>query len=544
MHNAASAMKMIANIAVANAVTTRSIGSSLSFCATYVLLSWASHLGTAAQQFTIAPWDPAPALGLLTLVRHGSGRSGALFVAIVISQMLRPETHETLGALILSSGLLALGYTAMAAMLKHRFPDDGVFANREGLLIWSIVVIFGSLAVNLLHVAALSIFGTTLAAGWQPALLRFWTADSVGIFVAMPLLWWLADLTRRTQFRATILCWETSAYVLFALFTLWFAFVPGGAANYRYFYVLFLPLVWAASRQGFAGAVFCSALLQLGILAGGILWNVQTVPILELQMRALILALVGFLIGVAIDEQRRIAIDYRRSLHLAAAGEMAAALAHELNQPLTALSAYGSACAHLLSQKANSEKIADVVRRMIVEATRAAAVVRRLRDFFRTGTTHLEHVPFADVMAAAAQPFIEKAPADNVRLSVSSPPGAILNADSLQLEVVLRNLLSNAFDAVAGNPEGDRHVCLTAELVGSDRLNVVVKDNGPGIRSQAAERLFEPFTSTKSSGLGLGLTISRAIAEAHGGSLTSLAADGGCFLLTLPVESVMEISHG
>jgi C4-dicarboxylate-specific signal transduction histidine kinase len=306
--------------------------------------------------------------------------------------------------------------------------------------------------------------------------------------------------------------------------------------HFRYFYVLFLPVVWAASRQGLAGAVFCVTIVQLGMMFAGQSYQAAEISLLELQMRAFLLALVGFLIGVAVDEQRRAVADLRQSLRLAAAGEMAGALAHELNQPLTALSAYGSACEQLLARGGDQSQLRDVIRRMVGEAGRAAEVVRRLRDFFRTGATKLDAVALADLVEAAVAPFRAKAAAAAIEFEIVAIPVATVNADRLQIEVVLRNLLSNAFEAVTGGAEPSRKVMLGAAVVPGGRVVVEVADTGPGLTASRTEQVFEPFASTKSSGLGLGLAISRAIAEAHGGSLVADAGNHGCFRLTLPVE--------
>ncbi|WP_291983348.1 ATP-binding protein [Candidatus Accumulibacter sp. ACC005] len=104
------------------------------------------------------------------------------------------------------------------------------------------------------------------------------------------------------------------------------------------------------------------------------------------------------------------------------------------------------------------------------------------------------------------------------------------------LEVVLRNLFSNAFDAVSEQPPGERRVRVSALAEGGDRICIRIEDSGPGLTGDAVSRLFEPFNSTKSSGLGLGLAISRAIAEAHGGNLWAEVGARGVFRLRLPFE--------
>ncbi|OHC71172.1 MAG: hypothetical protein A2045_08090 [Rhodocyclales bacterium GWA2_65_20] len=516
---------------------------ALAFVFAYVFLDRASHIDPF-HSLNITPWNPAPAFGLLFLLRRGAGGAGTLLAAMLASDLLvRGVIDNPLTTLMLNVAL-AGGYAAIAAALRRFFPDGGLFADRDGLLSWSAVVIFGALANSLVFVTAHVVGGLLPLAGWGDAVLRFWVGDGVGIFVALPLLWWLQDRHRRLLFRAAILKWETAAYLALTLAVLWIAFDLGAEANFRYFYVLFLPLVWAASRQGLPGAVFCASALQLGMIIAGQMQASPEISVFELQMRALVLALVGFFIGAAVDEQRRAAADLRQSLRLAAAGEMAAALAHELNQPLTALSAYGAACERLLNQGHDEDKLREVLRRMIGEAGRAAEVVRRLRDFFRTGSTHLEQFPLSALIEAAARKFLEKAPARGIEFVVPPSPEAILHADRLQLEVVLRNLLANAFDAVATCPEGARRIGLATEIDAAGRICIRVEDSGPGIAGNTAERLFEPFVSTKSSGLGLGLAISRAIAEAHGGALVAEVGDHGCFKLFLPLDSAKETVHG
>jgi C4-dicarboxylate-specific signal transduction histidine kinase len=215
---------------------------------------------------------------------------------------------------------------------------------------------------------------------------------------------------------------------------------------------------------------------------------------------------------------------------------MAGAIAHELNQPLTAVSAYGSACEALLEQGETGERLKDAIRRMVAESVRAAEVIRRLRDFFRAGTTRLEPIRLSDLLSSATAPFAARAAQESIDFVVSPVPDGVVLGDRPQLEIVIRNLLSNAFDAVPAGTRAGRSVRLSAELQGSDSICIGVEDSGPGLSGAAAAHLFEPFSSSKASGLGLGLAISRAIAEAHGGALWTELGSHGVFRLTLPVE--------
>jgi two-component system, LuxR family, sensor kinase FixL len=185
-------------------------------------------------------------------------------------------------------------------------------------------------------------------------------------------------------------------------------------------------------------------------------------------------------------------------------------------------------------------QLRETIRRMVAESFRAADVVRRLRDFFRTGATQLERIDLAELLAPVASSFSAKAKQQAIDLVIDPAPQCTLLADRLQLEVVFRNLLSNAFEAVAEQSMGRRTVRLSARRDGAGRVRISVEDSGPGISGDRAARLFEAFHSSKASGLGLGLTISHAIVEVHGGQLWAEVADHGLFQLILPTEGKIE----
>jgi C4-dicarboxylate-specific signal transduction histidine kinase len=217
---------------------------------------------------------------------------------------------------------------------------------------------------------------------------------------------------------------------------------------------------------------------------------------------------------------------------------MAAALAHELNQPLTALLAYGKACDELLARNDTGEVFRNAIRRMIVESNRAASVVRRLRDFFQTGAMQLQSVEVSTMVEAVTAPFSERLQKHRVTLKIDPIPAITVKVDRLQIELVLRNLLDNAFDAVLTQPLGNRNIGLSTHFLDGGRVVMSITDSGPGVSDNMIDRLFEPFISSKSSGMGLGLALSRTIVEAHGGNLWAEIGDHGVFKFVLPfVES-------
>ncbi|WP_301101918.1 ATP-binding protein [Propionivibrio sp.] len=501
----------------------------------YVVLDWASYIHPL-HGLNITPWNPAPALGLLFLLRFGRNATLPLALAIFLADAWVRNLPLSLLVSIGLSALLTFGYWSIAEVLRHRLSSRSIFTDRRGLLEWAGIVTIGTLVNSVIYVAMLSVGKFIPVGDVADAFIRYWVGDCVGALVSMPILWMLLEEDGRAHLRAMVATWESLGYLLTTALALWIAFGIGAAADFKYFYVLFLPVVWAAARQGLAGAVISAAIVQIGIIGAVQFLGFAAITVLEIQALAAVLALLGFFIGIVVDEKQRVSVELRQTLRLAAAGEMAGALAHELNQPLTALSAYGMACEELLNQGETGEQLRQTIHRMVAESFRAADVVRRLRDFFRTGATQLESVGLDDLLPSATRSFAIKAQKQGVEITIDPPPLCTLLADRLQLEVVLRNLLSNAFDAVADQPAGRRRIRVSAQPEGAGRVCVRIEDSGPGIFGATAARMFEAFHSSKASGLGLGLVISRAIVDAHGGHLSVETADHGLFKLILPTE--------
>lgn len=505
----------------------------------YVVLDWASFIHPL-HALNITPWNPAPALGLIYLLRFGRWMTLPIAVSIVLAETWVRGLPVSMIGTILLAAVLTFGYWAIAEILRKLLVGGVFLSDRQGLVTWAGVVGVGTLANSAFFVAALSLTGLIPESDIGEAVLQYWVGDAVGVLVTMPLLWMLTDDQRRSHLRHSILRVEFLTYLVFAGLALWIAFGLGASSNFQYFYALFLPIAWVASRQGLPGAVVGAAIIQIGIIIAVQWLRISAVTVLEIQILAAVIALFGFFIGVVVDEKQRVSDELRQTLRLAAAGEMAGALAHEMNQPLTALSAYGAACELLLDQGDTGERLRDAVRNMVRESGRAAEVLRRLRDFFRTGTTKLEAVPLADLISSSAASFATKAQQKSIALTVGTTPDCQILCDRLQLDVVLRNLLSNAFEAVFVTPTGQRSVHLSAELEGISRIRVSVEDSGAGLDEARVAQIFSGFQSSKSSGLGLGLVISRAIVEAHGGSLWAEVGDHGIFRLVLPVEGTVE----
>lgn len=507
----------------------------LGFAIAYISLDATSFIHSL-HGLNITPWNPAPALGLVFLLRRGNVGRWLLAGTVVLSELVVRGIPQAWWSSLFSALVLALGYVSLGEFLRKRLLPSRLLDDRVSLLKWLLPIAVGTFSISLVYSSSLRFLGLLPPADWLAAVLQFWVGDAVGIAVAMPLFWWLSSERGVALLKAAVSQWETLGYVALSFVVLWLAFDVGGQSGFKLFYLLFFPIVWASARQGMAGAIISASLLQIEVIAVVQSLDYTVVPLAELQILSLAMALIGFYIAAVVDEQQRTSDELKQSLRLAAAGEMAGALAHELNQPLTALDAYAAACRRLMDKGESGERLSAAIAGMLRESERAGVVVRRLRDFFRTGATTLEEVSLASLVHQASAYYFEKARQQDVCFQVSELPDLKLMADRLQLEVVLRNLLANAFDAAQAGGRRPMAVTLSVCPLPGERVQISIEDSGCGLSSDDAARLFEAFQSTKSSGLGLGLVISKSIVETHGGALWGEIADHGVFKITLPVN--------
>jgi len=229
---------------------------------------------------------------------------------------------------------------------------------------------------------------------------------------------------------------------------------------------------------------------------------------------------------------------------LTAMGEMASALAHELNQPLSAIASYVTGSFRLAQAEIiDRERLLDALRRANDQAMRAGEIIKRLRDFVARGDTERKLENLTRVVEEASLLAMVGAKEHGIKVSfdfdATTRPVLI---DKVQIQQVVVNLFRNAVDALEG--VADRRIAVSVKPV-TGRLAVVsVADTGPGIPSEIAARLFQPFVTTKQHGMGVGLSISRNIVEAHGGRIwTQAGAEGGTvFSFSVPKASEEEVN--
>ncbi len=221
-------------------------------------------------------------------------------------------------------------------------------------------------------------------------------------------------------------------------------------------------------------------------------------------------------------------------------GEMASGIAHEVNQPLTAISNYAQVSLALInSENPDLAKLTEILYKTQQQALRAGQIILRMREFLKS---HVKHRSTADInilIHDAVSLCVGELKQNDIKLTFklenNLPP---VYVDQIQIEQVLINLIRNSVDALQGLPKGQqRQLAIHSRLTLNDAIQVRVKDNGPGLNEEQRQKISTPFYTTKADGMGMGLSISRSIIEAHEGSLhfNSQPGKGATFYFTLPV---------
>ena len=242
------------------------------------------------------------------------------------------------------------------------------------------------------------------------------------------------------------------------------------------------------------------------------------------------------------EEQARLHLQQLAHVtRLSSMGEMASAIAHEVNQPLTALLSYSQACIRLLrSGRATTDEIVGSMEQAAAQAERASQIVRHLRSFVRKDDAQFGPVEINYLVTEVLRLVQPEARQSAVEIATELADGLPrVLADNIQIQQVLVNLVRNAVEAINGADPERREVRVGTRRGPEDTVEAWVEDSGPGFDDQMAEKVFQPFFSTKAEGMGIGLAISRSIVEAHHGRIwaTGEPGRGARFCLALPAAA-------
>ena len=239
-------------------------------------------------------------------------------------------------------------------------------------------------------------------------------------------------------------------------------------------------------------------------------------------------------------------MELARVGRVAVMGELAASLAHEVNNPIGAIVANASAGQRLLAAgKMETEELTELLSDIVADGRRAGEVIQGVRNMVRKGEARRSLIPIEDTIDQLLRIVHADAIRREAKVTAKVDPGAgQVWGDPVQFLQVLLNLALNSLEAMSAMPPDARRLFIRAGRDGNGDILVSVRDSGPGFPGETAEQLFEPFFSTKSEGTGMGLAISRSIVEAHGGTLSGENCDGGgaCFTVRLPQDDKSKVA--
>jgi signal transduction histidine kinase len=535
----------------------------LGYAVLYCLLDWVSYVQPLGDT-DLTAWNPQWALAVAVMTR-ARNLTWPLVVTL-LAAAVQPLVRHWPGVYLVQSSVEILGNAVTAVALRRWLGPVPSLVTRRAYLVFMMVVVGAAALQSAAFAGVLAWVGSDWGGSVRSALFGGWVG-SANLVIGLPLIFALCDGLRRARLAAvlrTVEWWLVAASALVVADTV---FVRSMGNEFKHFYLMFVPVAWASARFGSSGACAVATLVQLLLIVAVQSLPYQATTVFELHMLLVALGATGLLIGATLDEQKQAERDLRDSLHAAAAADMAAALAHELNQPLASLVSYARAT-QLLAERLDAPaalsggpgggipaaaqteaaararvptdpapelpSMAEVTRKLMHEAMRASEVVRRLRDFFRQRGMERRRVDIALLLDEVVHAHQKKADAAGVAIDWRCPPAlAPVLVDKVQIEVVLRNLVANALEAARGGTSP--RVCLTARRRG-DSIVVEVDDSGPGVGAAEVTSVFEDRRSTKPGGMGIGLSISRYIVEAHDGRLWAEAGPGGRFFLSLPLS--------
>ena len=511
----------------------------------YVLLDWISFIDPYAP-YNITPWNPPTGLSFVLVLIFGRGMIPYLFVAPFLADLIVRHLPLPWMLEVATTAIIGCGYSLALLFLLHpqtRF-NSALLSLRDLFLLLVSAAAGGTLV-------AIGYVGLVTAAGFLPgddfvlASLRYWVGDVIGIAVIAP--FGLMSLTRKKLLKASV---ETAAQFAAILLALLLVFNFPEEQQLQLFYILFLPIIWMAVRTGLQGVTVGILIVQLGLIVGVHMLASTDFSATALQTLMLVLAITGLVAGALVTEHRRTEFQLRlhqdslaRVARLGSVGELAAAVAHEINQPLMAAGTYSRLVGETLREQNSNPSLVEIADKVATQVERACEVVRRLRALVKSDRKDWAPTTIACIVNEAldlCQPELNRSGIRcQTNLEDNLPPVVV---DRFQIEQVMHNLIRNAIEAMneAGRSEGE--ITIEAKQSKSGHVELSVRDTGPGFPDKLLIDEFPPFGTTKAEGLGIGLSLSRTIVEAHGGQLSAGSdANGTIVQFTLPVETS---SHG
>ncbi|HET6388562.1 ATP-binding protein [Hyphomicrobium sp.] len=492
------------------------------FVAAYVLLAWLSII-SSAPSFGIVSWSPEIGLAFAALLVFGAQFWPWPVLAVAASNVVLRELP--FAAQLLSPLIIGGGYAlAISWLQQSRWRIDVKLTSLQDILTLEATAIVSSALVAIASILLLRASDVLPPSEIAYNIFRYGIGDLIGISIIAPFALVMAN--ERELPKLTLeAAFQGIAIVAALVLAFGFANLP----HFRLFNVLFFPIIWISLRHGLKGATYGLLGTEIGLLIALLMTGPPPASLTTYQSLMLVLAFTGLAIGGLVTERRRIEQTLRLNqgsvseiFRLGSAGEVTTAIAHELNQPLTAISNYSRVVQDYLVKGEGDRSLAiEAATKVASQVDRTAAVVRSLRDLIRLGRRQVAEQHPALLVTEALDLLAPNLARAGAAVKVAIPRDIrTVAVDRLQIEQVLMNIISNAADAMSENePARARVIHISASNTGSDRVEIVIKDRGPGFPAGFDLRKSGIRSSSKRDGLGVGLSLSQTIVEGHGGEL-------------------------
>lgn len=507
------------------------------FMVAYVALDYVSFV-KPFRGLSITPWNPPPGLSMALMYLGGWFYAPFVVLAPMVADIVVRGTLVDRWPELLASFFNGCVYVLAGIGLRQiRSFDPRFHAVRDATTFIAVAMLSAAVgtAVHLGTLVAGDVISLTeaRALAWRASV-----GETIGILVVAPLV--LLARTHRPWPTANL---QMLAQLFALLIALAIVFGYREATAFQLFYLLFLPLLWVALVHGPAGAAVALAVIQVGLIIGADIRFGPDPGLGALQVLMVALAITGLIVGAIVAEREDASARLRdqqaalsRALRIRSAGEVAASIAHEINQPLTALTTYSGIASEAMAS-GKLDLASKAITKICAECDRAKAVLDGIRELLRKGTVRPHPVELRSLFGELEEIFADDFAKKGLRLAVNVPEHlSRIAADGVQLQQAVHNLILNSAEAITGMGRTGR-IEVAAKLANGRDYIIEVKDDGPGFPPGFNITEPTPFVTTKPEGSGLGLAVARSVIEAHGGSMSiSSSARGASVRLQLPAE--------
>lgn len=512
------------------------------YLACYVVLDWVGYI-SPYKSFNITAWNPGTGLSFALVLLLGQRYLPLIALAPVLGDISVLGSNTVWYVEPIVAIVIGGGYTlGLTYLIRPSTRFDATLSTMRDVVLLVATALVSCAGVAIVYVGTLYTLGWVPAADVVVAVRRLWVGDLIGVLVVAPLVLILATSGSRPRLDLESVLMGVAVVAAIAI-----VFTPTSVSHLHLFYVLFLPIIWIALRHGLEGVTLGLGLTQIGVIAGAVADNNEPLNVTALQALMMVLALTGLAIGTVVSERRRIEQQLRlnqeavaRIMLVGTMGELASAIAHEINQPLTAIANYTRVVKrHLEVGGIDRATALDAARKTVDQVERTSALIKSIRELIRLGRSEVGPVAVQRIVHDSVELIEHVANRAAVTIEVDMPrdlPSVL--ADVMQIEQALMNLMLNGIEAIEQAGSAERKVLISARQLGTGQIEIAVADSGPGFAKEIGVDGASPMKTTKPNGLGLGLALTRSIVEANGGALTIESTSRGAIArFTIPIAA-------